>query len=61
MCAPSPLPLGEGRVRESCDEHVQYAGVFARGVERWREQEARFVYQARAGSWIYQEDFVGGL
>lgn len=29
----SPFPAGEGRVRESYDEYVQYAEVFAWGVE----------------------------
>jgi hypothetical protein len=30
-----PLPIG--------DEHVQYAGLFAGGVERCREKEVRLV------------------
>lgn len=48
-------------MRESYDEYVQYAEVFERGVEIWRKEEERFVWQARAGSWVYQEDFIGNL
>ena len=36
-------PLGEGRVRETGDEYVQYAGIFARGVEEFWKEEADFV------------------
>ena len=43
------------------DEHVQYAGVFARGIEAGGEEEIVFVWQAYAGSWVYQENFAGGV
>ena len=45
-------------LRSAGDEYVQYAGVFERGVEGWRKEEARFVGEARVGSWIYQKDFI---
>ena len=43
------------------DEYVQYAGIFARGVKAGWEEKTSFVWEARAGNWIYQEDTTGDV
>jgi len=43
------------------DEHVQYARIFAWGVEGCGEEETCFVWEAHVGNWIYQENVVGGV
>ncbi len=55
---PSLSGRGQGEGETAGDEHVQYAGVFARRVEGFWKEEARFVWQARIGNWVYQEDFI---
>ena len=48
--------------RSARDEYVQYAGVFERGVEaKGKRKEESGAGKARVGSWVYQEDFAGGV
>jgi len=48
-------------LRSIGDERVQYAGIYARGVEGCWQEKASFIWKTCAGNWIYQKDFVGGV